>query len=90
MILLSVIAIDRDARWYCTVESIAIRDEMLVIHCRRCILKRKREIPLSAIKDVEYYADYSRWRPENVILVLFQYRLQVRPVPIRSRTSRLG
>ncbi len=75
MILLSVIAIDRDVRWYCAVETIAVRDEMLVIHCRKCILKRKREIPLSAIKDVEYYADYSGWRPENVILGLFQYRL---------------
>lgn len=69
MIPLSIMAIDRDMRWHCAVETIAVRDEMLVIECRRCILKRKREIPLSAIKDVEYYDDYSGWRPETLYLV---------------------
>jgi len=69
MILLSIMSIDRDMRWHCAVETIAVRDEMLVIECRRCILKRKREIPLSAIKDVEYYDDYSGWRPETLYLI---------------------
>jgi len=69
MILLSIMAIDRDMRWHCAVETIAVRGEMLVIQCRRCILKRKREIPLSAIKDVEYYDDYGGWRPETLYLV---------------------
>ena len=69
MILLSIMAIDRDMRWHCAVETIAVRGEMLVIQCRRCILKRKREIPLSAIKDVEYYDDHSGWRPETLYRV---------------------
>lgn len=69
MIPLSIMAIDRDMRWHCAVETISVRDEMLVIECRNCILKRKREIPLSAIKDVEYYDDYSGYRPERLYLV---------------------
>ena len=69
MIPFAIINLDRDMRWHCAVETVAVRNEILVIQCRRCILKRTKEIPLSAIKGVEYYDDISGWRPETLYMV---------------------
>lgn len=52
---------DNYLRWNHAVETVFIQYETLVIECRGGIFRRRKEIPLSAIKKVEYYDGHSGW-----------------------------
>lgn len=51
----AVVYIDLYMKWHCTVETVSVQHEMLVVERRKCIFGRRKEIPLSAIKKVETY-----------------------------------
>ena len=48
-------------RWHWAVETVSVQHEMLVIEYHKCIFKRRKEIPLSAIRKVETYTGRGGW-----------------------------
>ena len=44
---------DNQLRWNRAVETVYVKNEILVIECSGCFFKRKKEIPLSTIHEVE-------------------------------------
>lgn len=51
----ATVYIDMYMKWHCTVETVSVQHEMLVIERRKCLFGRRKEIPLSAIRKVETY-----------------------------------
>lgn len=55
----AAVYIDMYMKWHCAEETVSVQHEMLVIERRKCLFGRRKEIPLSAIKNVETYDDGS-------------------------------
>ena len=53
--------LDLYLRWHRAVETVSVQHEMLVIEYHKCIFKRRKEIPLSAIRKVETYTGHGGW-----------------------------
>lgn len=53
----AVVYINSYMKWHCTVETVSVQHEMLVVERRKCLFGRRKEIPLSAIRKVETYDD---------------------------------
>jgi len=58
----AVVYIDTYMKWHCTEETVSVQHEMLVVERRKCLFRRRKEIPLSAIRKVETYDDGSGQR----------------------------
>lgn len=57
----ALVYLDLYMRWHCASETISIQHEMLVVEYKKSIFKHRKQIPLSAIKDVELYNGVNGW-----------------------------
>lgn len=65
----AVVYIDTYMKWHCTEETVSVQHEMLVVERRKCLFRRRKEIPLSAIRKVETYDDGSGQRSATLRVV---------------------